>query len=143
MGRKTKCTPNLIQEISQVLAAGNYICVACEYVGITQATYFSWVNRATAELERVEEEGGEVSEHEEIFVEFLKSATRARSSAEVQSVARLRKAGESDWKADAFFLERSFPDRWGRRNLAVDVTSKGEKIDGPVIYLPGRDDEAD
>lgn len=126
-----------------MLAAGNYICVACEYVGITEATYFSWVNRATAELERVEEDGGEISEREEIFVDFLKSVTRARSSAEVQSVARLRKAGETDWKADAFFLERSFPDRWGRRSLNVDVTSKGEKLQGPVIYLPGRDDEAE
>lgn len=142
-GRRTKCTPALIKEISQVLLAGNYICVACDYAGITEATYFGWINRATAELDRVEREGGEVSEKEKIFVDFFKSVTRARTSAEIHSVHTLRKAGEEDWRASAFYLERSFPDRWGRRSLNVDVTSGGEKIEGPVIYLPGRDDEAD
>ena len=138
-GRRTKCTPELISEICKVLAAGNYICVACEYVGIDESTFFIWMNRASEEMERIER-GEEPREGEETFVNFFKSVTRARTSAEVQSVARLRKAGEEDWRADAWWLERSMPDRWGTKRQVVDITSGGERLEGPVIYLPGREE---
>lgn len=141
-GHPTKCTPELTEEIAQILRAGNYIEVACDYVGISVGTYYNWTNRAKAELKSVEDgTRRKVRKNEQIFVEFLKATTRARRGSEIQSVARIRKAGEEDWKADAWFLEHSMPDRWGRRNLNVDLTSGGEKIEGPVIYLPGRDED--
>lgn len=144
IGRKTKCTPELTREICQVLRAGNYVKVACEYVGIDESTYYKWINRGREELERVEADGRRsVRDSEQPFVKFFQSATRARASAEVESVARIRDAAKDDWRADAWFLEHSFPDRWGKRTQHVDITTDGEQLQRPVIYLPdnGRVDD--
>lgn len=143
IGRRTLCTPEVTERVVQALRAGNYIETSCDFAGISVGTYYGWCARARAELESVENgERRKVRKKEEPFVKFLEAVKKARSTAEVESVARIRKAGgDGAWQADAWFLERSFPDRWGRRNLNVDLTSGGEKIEGPVIYLPGREDD--
>lgn len=138
MGRRTICTPELVEELCEVLRGGNFICVACDYVGIDESTYYGWVKRAEAELERVDN-GEEPTEKGQIYVRFFKAVTRARKDAERKSVESLRKSGDEDWRAHAFWLERSFPDRWGKRSH-VDVTSKGQAVN---VYLPTQDTDSD
>ena len=59
-------------------------------------------------------------------------------------MARIRVSGQNgNWKADAWFLERSAPSRWGRTR--VEVTGKdGEPLHppGPAINVRDLDDEA-
>lgn len=133
MAAPTKCTPELTEEIVQILRAGNYIEVACDYVGISARTYHYWVERARNELKSIEDgTRRKVREKEAPYVAFLRATTRARRSAEVQSVARIRRAGEEDWKADAWFLERSYQNRWGRTRhdieMKVETTTDLEKL---------------
>jgi hypothetical protein len=131
MGRKTKLTPELQQKIVEVLAAGNYIEAACDYVGISHTAFFEWLNRGERGWQ-IDIDGG--------FVAFAEAIKRARSQAEVGSVTRIRRAASGElrvkrktttkadgttvdeewfqppqWTADAWFLERSYPQRWGRR----------------------------
>jgi hypothetical protein len=124
VGRRTICTPELTEQICQILRAGNYICAACDYVGINESTYHSWVLRGEKEIARLDDPKAKPNESERIFVEFSKAVTRARAQAEIQSVARIRKAAEEDWRADAWYLERSHQQRWGRTKL--DVEHSGE-----------------
>lgn len=145
MGRETLCTPELTEEICQVLRAGNYITVACEYVGISARTYHYWCERAEKALEEaglesvdIPDKLDEIPDDEWPYVSFFHRVNKARRSCEVESVARIRKAAqEGDWRADSWFLERSYHDRWGKQR--VDVTSKNDKIEGGggvVIMVP-------
>jgi hypothetical protein len=76
------------------------------------------------------------------LAEFSDQYQKALAEAEMSSLAKVRAAAGSDWKAAAWFLERRAPDRWGRRR--VEVTGPdGTALEGRVVvFLPdnGRGD---
>lgn len=52
------------------------------------------------------------------YVELVDAVESARASAEVRALANIQKAaGEGTWQAAAWYLERSYPDKWGRRQM--------------------------
>jgi hypothetical protein len=92
----------IIETIVNLLKMGNYITVVCDYVGIHQSTFFKWMaegEKATSGLKR----------------ELFERVKKAESYAEIQAVASIRSAAEQDWKANAWFLERKYSTRWGRK----------------------------
>ncbi|MCH9647761.1 MAG: hypothetical protein K0U98_05950 [Deltaproteobacteria bacterium] len=108
-GRRTKLTPEVQTKIVTAIRAGNYACVAAEYAGITEATFYGWLRR-----------GREAGKG--IYFEFLQSVKGAEREAEVRAVALVQKHMEGNWTAAMTFLERKFPQRWGRRDrLSIDV----------------------
>lgn len=116
MGRKSKLTPELQARIVDVLAAGNYIEAACDFVGINPDTYHEWIKRG---------ERGNAKDREGGYTDFSDAVKKARAQAEIGSVARIRKAGmDGEWQADAWYLERSHPDRWGRRMAQVEQSGE-------------------
>ena len=119
-GRPTKLTPELQKKIIATLSAGNHVSVTCDFVGITEHTFYGWLHRG---------ERNAPSDQAAGYPEFYQEVKRARASAEVQSVARIRQAGgDGQWQADAWFLERSIPKRWGRRNLELTGADGGELV---------------
>ncbi len=55
------------------------------------------------------------------YTEFRDAVEKARAEAEARKLSVIHTAAESGiWQAAAWFLERSFPKRWGRR---VEVTT--------------------
>lgn len=143
MARPIKLTPELQKQICDTLAAGNYVDAVCDYVGIGTSTFYDWMKRG---------ERGWKKDIDDGYVGFSDAVKKARSQSEIVSVSRIRRAamGEQvvkrkvvtkpdgtqiveetitppEWTADAWFLERSFPDRWGRRR--VDVSSVNRNID--------------
>ena len=44
-GRPTKLTPELREEIVELLKAGNYIKTACAVVGINKTTFYQWLKK--------------------------------------------------------------------------------------------------
>lgn len=134
-GRKTKLTPPLQQKLVQALRAGNYIETACEYAAIHPDTYYEWMKRGESD-----------APSNQIYREFRRAVKEARAAAEIECVARIRMAGsKGNVKADMWFLERSYPDRWGRRR--VEVTGKdGEPLEHPagtVVIIPSNGREED
>lgn len=112
-GRKTKLTPELQEKFIRAQRAGNWVETCCDYVGINPDTYYEWMKRG---------ERGE--KRDAIYVAFAEAVRTARASAEIESVARIRVSGQNgNWRADAWYLERSHPDRWGTKR--VEVTGKG------------------
>lgn len=150
-GRKSKLTDELRDEICELLENGNFIETACDAVGISHQTFYRWLD-----------ENSELNE----------AIKRARSKAERKSIERIRKAAEGgdvasvqevekrypdgtiekernvkytngQWQADAWFLERSFPARWGKRQeIKQEITGKdGSPLNptsapGVVVILP-------
>lgn len=118
MPRKTKLTKELMKEAEKLLRAGNYVSVICNYLGIAESTWYRWMEegeKARSGLKR----------------EFWESIKRAESTPEIRSVQVIQQAAQDgDWKAAMTYLERKFPDRWGKRDkVSADVSHSGEVID--------------
>lgn len=109
-GKEEKRILTVAEAIVLALAHGLTIEKAAETVGVSATTVHNW-------LARGEEwrEADSVPPGEEPFLEFLYATTRARAKAVELALGGIIEAGKEDWRAWAWFLERSFPDEYGRR----------------------------
>lgn len=111
MARPTDLTPKVSQQLIQALSSGVPIKDACAFVGISDVTYYNWMNR-----------GQKARKGDERFVEFFNAATRARVMARVGAVAIIRKSVQDGNSEDArWFLERSDPANWGRKDVLIQL----------------------
>ena len=105
MGRPTKLTPELQEELLKALRGGAYVEDACGYVGIHKDTFYEWMRRG--------------ADGDDLYSEFSDAVEKARASAVVRNIALLQKAAEDSWQAAAWWLERTRPNQYGRRtNIA-------------------------
>ena len=109
IGRRSKLTPELQEKICRAIRAGNYAYVAAEYAGIGTTTFYRWL-----ELGEKEETGP--------YRDFRDAVKNAESEAEVRAVAIIQQHMGTSWQAAMTYLERKYPNRWGRR---LDVTTAG------------------
>ena len=115
-GRKPKLTEVVIKRLEEALLAGNYIETACDYAGINRATFYKWMAEA-------EKPGAKP-----LFRELSDTVTQARAQAEMRNVLRIQKAADESWQAAGWWLERSFPQRWGRHQKVELSGSNGGAI---------------
>jgi transposase len=127
-GRPIKLTPEIEQEITKAIRAGNYIETAAAYVGINKTTLYDWMKRGARERERLEKNPkAKIKKSEAPFVEFSNAVKKALAAAEMRDVQIIAKAAESNWQAAAWKLERRAPQRWGRKDrLQAEVEHSGE-----------------
>lgn len=102
-GRTTKCTPEVIKACADAIAEGASIEGACLLSGISVSTYYNWRARG--------EEG------EEPFTAFLEAVKGSETVIESRLVEMILDVVPDKWQAGAWFLERRFPERWGRRTM--------------------------
>ena len=138
VGRDTKLTPERQETILEALKTGCYIETACLYAGISVATMYNWFERGKRERERLAVFSDQsVSETEVAFLEFLEAVEKARATAELRAVAQIQKAAsEGTWQAASWYLERSAPKRWGRKDY-TELTGE----DGGAIRIDVATDE--
>ena len=116
MGRPSKLTPEVQEKICQAIRAGNYYEAACAYGGIAYSTFREWMVRGE------KDKSGK-------YREFMEAIKRAEYEAEARLVAMWQKHMPDNWQAIATFLERRYPERWGRRNLNIEHSGEiGIKI---------------
>lgn len=117
MGRPTKLTPPVERAIVSAIARGNTRKVAAEAVGINEATLYRWL-----------QQGG--GEHPvKLYREFREAITRAEAGAVMAAVGVVRFAGRTNWQAMTWWLERRYPDEWGRKDRVevMDVVRREAK----------------
>lgn len=114
MGRPTKLTPVVHAAIVDSLRAGVCIETAAEAAGVSASTVHAWIRRA-------EDHPNDCGEP---FLEFHEAYKKARAQAELDAVQVIRAASRTTWQAAAWYLERSQPERWGRRTI---VAGNGHK----------------
>ena len=123
MGRPTKLTPDVHKKIVNLIKAGNYNDIAAQAVGITEQTFYGWMKRGEA--------------GESPYFEFFQAVKEASAFSEAHYLELIRKAAkETSWQASAWFLERKFNERWGRR----DKTEISGADKGPIIFKVIYDD---
>jgi hypothetical protein len=107
-GRPTKLTPELHGEIVRTIKAGNYIETAAAMAGVNRDTLREWVRQG------IRHPAGK-------YGSFASDVEQAMAHSEVMDVLGIRKAGEREWTARAWLLERRYPDRWGKRGAEVTI----------------------
>lgn len=127
-GRNSKLTPDVQGRIVEALKHGNYQDAAAAYAGISEATFHNWMNRGREESRRLAD-GEKPTTRETPYLEFLEAVEKARSEAEVRNVMYIQRAAQDGtWQAAAWFLERSHPRKWGRKDRHEHVGDNGEPI---------------
>lgn len=107
-GRPTKHTPETIKRIVDALTAGCTRKAAGQYAGIDESTFCAWLRR---------------------FPDFRSSVTLAEASCEVASVAIIRQAAATDWKASAWWLERRRHADWGKVDrLEIEIKEAAARV---------------
>ena len=127
-GRPTKLTRELGDEIVAAIREGNYLETAAALVGVNVSTVRHWLRRGRRQ------QGG-------LHADFSAAVRKAEGYAEQQSLDRIRQAAERGvWVADAWYLERKFPARWGRWDRVThDVPSKANKAREAISRKEVRD----
>lgn len=99
-GRKGKYTPELVAEIVGVIRIGGTDADACARAEISSETFYEWMR----------EKAG-----------FADEVTRARANGKLERIARIKEHGKDDWRADAWYLERRYPQEFAQQ-LVIKVT---------------------
>jgi transposase len=115
VGRPTKLTPNLQDEIVDLLKAGNYIETTCAVVGINKTTFYQWLKRGKSSIRSTK------------YTIFRDVVTKAMAFAEARLVALITRAAEKNWSAAVWILEHKYPERWGKQNVKTENLDEIEK----------------
>ncbi len=134
MGRPTKLTPAVSAAICESVKGGVYIETACQANNISTSTYYRWLDKA------------DDPNADPIYKTFRDASARARGEAQVQHVLLVTQAARTDWRAAAWFLERSFPTHYGRQErIEVDTGAEGGAITlvglAALMGVPQDDDD--
>jgi hypothetical protein len=107
-GRKSYYTPEMHKQIVDTLATGVSIHDVCAYVGIDEDTYHLWCRTKS---------------------EFLQATLRARVMGRIGAAAVVRRAAiEGDTEAAQWYLERTDPVNWGRKNMLIALGLDGKLL---------------
>jgi transposase len=110
IGRPTKLTDEIRDTIVAAIRDGNYSETAAAAAGIGKTTFYLWMVKG-------ETLGGK-------YEQFREAVHAAEADAEAQALTVLLKAMPEDWRAAAWYLERKFQDRWGRKDR-LDLHADG------------------
>jgi transposase len=116
-GPKTSLTPEMQGRVIDAIRAGNYLDTAAAYAGIHRSTLHDWLKR------------GRSKNPEEPFASFVEAVEEAMGKAETRFVALIAEAAQTTWTAAAWWLERRYPDRWGRRERIEHTGKDGDPIE--------------
>lgn len=106
-GRPSKYEPERVNAIIDAISHGMYAEQAAVACGISKTTFVRW---------------------RDIYPEFKERVERAQAFAEERYIRLILRHATTSWQAAAWWLERTFPDRYGRR-ARVELTGAE---DGPV-----------
>ena len=128
LGRPLTLNADLAAELVSYLRRGLTQTDACLVANVPRSTFYDWLSRGR-ELWETHGPDGRVPAKivatlaiEELqLLDFSDAIAGARAVGKHDALVAVRAGMADDWRAAAWFLERSFPEEYGRRDhLAVD-----------------------
>lgn len=119
MSRPSKLTDETKRKLVLALRAGNDQKVAAQMAGIGETTFYRWLELA------------EQPDAKKEYREFRELIQRTIAEAEIDAIARIQQAASNGrWQAAAWWLERKYPERWGRNDkIRAEISGpNGEPI---------------
>jgi len=133
-----KPTPEITKKFHALLVARNFFDTCCNFCGITTYAAYRWISKGEQAKTRFEELGIPPAPRDEPYVRFFEEVRKGEALAEMDALGDIRAAAKGDapkgalWTASAWWLERRFPTRYGRKD---SLELKAE--DGPGSALGG------
>lgn len=113
---------SITKNIAGLIAAGNPVKAACWATGVSEATFYLWQEKGEAiarEIEAADDPEAAragLDEASAAYLEFYEAIKRARGAAIASRIKVIRQAADDGtWQAAAWWLERMYPDEFGRR----------------------------
>jgi hypothetical protein len=116
MGRKTKLQDDIQKRLLSAIEKGLSIIDSCEYAGISEKTYYNWLNK---DIETIKDAG-----EQKKFIQFLQNIKKAQSECQMYCLDFIMK--DKSWQSKAWLLERRFPDRWAKKDMTLN--DNNEKV---------------
>jgi type IV secretory pathway TrbF-like protein len=110
-GRKSKCTPEVIEKICNYLRQGNTRKTSAILAGIGQSTLYEWFDSNP---------------------ELLDTIKRAEEEAVAMHVQTIQQASQANWQASAWWLERRRKEDFGKQDR-LDVTTNGKDLQSMTV----------
>lgn len=167
MSNTLHLTPQLQKSFSTAIADGCVIRDVCRALGVSKSTYYNWLARGRAGEARYVDFLDAITRAKAKAnmqaVKALRSALKPQKTVvvleETYSETRIGKNGEPyeykrttmrkqvqtappDWRAATDFLKRRDPKNWSEKQR-VDVTTNGETLNTPTVFLPAVASEDD
>ncbi|MBD3276840.1 MAG: hypothetical protein GF388_00925 [Candidatus Aegiribacteria sp.] len=115
---KMKLTRDIIKAVEEMATLGMYNVDIAHNLQINKGTFYNWQKIGMDIHEQVwqgDKDEKSLNRSERLYYDFFNSLKRAQSEAVKSALGRIRKAGRESWQAEAWFLERTRPDDFGRR----------------------------
>ena len=132
LGRKSRLTRELQDALTNFISRGHFETMACAACGVAESTYFRWKELGEDHLE---ERAGRkvVVKAKSPYREFREAVEKAKAQAQMLHLENIRasafateqKDGKThivpkNWTASAWYLERTAPHMFGRRDTVVE-----------------------
>jgi hypothetical protein len=152
--KQSKLTPEIHQTIVEAVRAGNFFSTACRMAGIKENTGYGWLARGRgirgtpgrvyqdfAKDIEAAEPVAEIAALRGIIeigngVEFIKKS-KTFTKPDGTRVEEVERELVRDWKAFAWYLERKYPQRWGKQKIAeveaVKILLEGNRLPVEVV----------
>jgi len=114
MGRKTKLQDDIQKRLLSAIEKGLSIIDSCEYAGISEKTYYNWLNK---DIETIKD-----AAEQKKFIQFLQNIKKAQSECQMYCLDFIMK--DKSWQSKAWLLERRFPDRWAKKDMTLNENNE-------------------
>jgi len=129
-GRPSLLTPERKARIVAAVKCGMSCKAACAATGIASSTFYLW-----------QQKGGDPDAPPE-YSEFLEELTQAKEEGQAARVALIQRAGQKDWRALAWLLERTDPEQWSLRYQIEHSVQQPQTVADFFSQLRTRREEA-
>jgi transposase-like protein len=119
-GMPLALTPDMHKLLVSYIAAGNTVNFASRACGITRETFYQWRRKSRRGLEP--------------YATLFRDVDKAVARAVVRNVTIVAKAAETNFRAATWWLERTVPQVYGRRDRVELTGAKGAPL-APTLDL--------
>ena len=129
VGRKDMRTDeNFVANLCQALKSGNTKKNACLLAGCSETQLYKWLRDKECEVD------------DTLAHQFASSVKKSMAEAQNRNVVLIQKAAQTNWQASAWYLERSDPAHWARRERHEISGPDGGPINQLMITDSSLDD---
>ena len=129
-----KISDETIKQIHDLIAEGTPQKYAAQLIDISEVTFHNWYNKGkllTQQIDNKEVKRNSLTENEKLYIKFFKSVKKAHAKHVQKLTKNIQYAGESEkhWQANAWMLERRYPEVFGRKEHIVQETKLSIETD--------------
>ena len=117
-----------VANLCQALKSGNTKRNACLLAGCSETQLYKWLRDKDCEVE------------DTLSHQFASAIKKSMAEAQNRNVVLIQKAAQTNWQASAWYLERSDPQHWGKRERHEVSGPDGGPIESVILSETALDD---